>query len=259
MIHTLDVKPDRPSEPRGKRLAAADRKDLILAGARRAFSKSGDVRGTTIKQIAEESGISEGIIYRHFESKDDLFVQCAVEPLTDQINRTLEGFGKLDIDISGRDLNDLSVTYWTGLITSLVELSPLLGLVLFGDPAYAVPFYRDVLLPGLEKVNDDWAAAYERVTGNEYPYRYATLGHFGTGLMFAVHQRMADGPESIRAMAEEITLMEAHRLGLSRKAPGRDTAKTTNAKGSAAKSPARKGTVGQGAAAKRTGAKTSRK
>lgn len=233
MAHTVGVSPEpRPaaqrsdanSRPAGKRLPAADRKDLILAGARRAFSKTGDVRGTTIKQIAEESGITEGIIYRHFESKEDLFVQCAVEPLADQINRTLEGFGKLDPEVTGRDLNAISITYWTELITSLSELSPLLGLVLFGDPAYSVPFYRDVLLPGLERVNENWADAYRRLTDQEYPYRYATLGHFGMALMFAVHHRMASDPESIEAMAREITEMEAQRLGLVLRAIDRRTA-----------------------------------
>ena len=37
--------------------------------ARRAFTETGDMNGTTIKLIAERSGISEGVIYRHFESK----------------------------------------------------------------------------------------------------------------------------------------------------------------------------------------------
>lgn len=261
MAHTVGVSPDprhdadelahadAGSRPSGKRLPAADRKHLILAGARRAFSKTGDVRGTTIKQIAEESGITEGIIYRHFESKEDLFVQCAVEPLTDQINRTLEGFGKIDPDVSGRDLNELSVTYWTDLITSLSELSPLLGLVLFGDPAYSVPFYRDVLLPGLERVNENWADAYRRLTNDEYPFRYATLGHFGMALMFAIHHRMADNPETIDAMAREITAMEAQRLGLVLRAmdrraaeQGKHTAATPSPRASTSTRASRAGT-----------------
>ena len=55
--------------PRRRRLTAEARKTSILAAARRAFSETGDMNGTTIKVIAERSGISEGVIYRHFESK----------------------------------------------------------------------------------------------------------------------------------------------------------------------------------------------
>ena len=53
--------------PRRRRLTAEARKSSILAAARRAFSETGDMNGTTIKLIAERSGISEGVIYRHFD------------------------------------------------------------------------------------------------------------------------------------------------------------------------------------------------
>ena len=72
---TADESPRRP------RLRAADRKALILEAAGRAFAASGDVRGTTIKQIADEAGISEGMIYRHFDSKDELFEAAVTQTL----------------------------------------------------------------------------------------------------------------------------------------------------------------------------------
>jgi AcrR family transcriptional regulator len=64
-----------------RRLTAQARKSSILAAARRAFTETGDMNGTTIKLIAERSGISEGVIYRHFGSKDQLFFEAVVEPL----------------------------------------------------------------------------------------------------------------------------------------------------------------------------------
>ncbi len=69
-----------------KRLTAEARKSSILAAARRAFTETGDMSGTTIKVIAEHSGISEGVIYRHFESKDQLFFEAVVEPLKEAVD-----------------------------------------------------------------------------------------------------------------------------------------------------------------------------
>jgi AcrR family transcriptional regulator len=206
-------KSEAPTTSRGKRLAAADRKQLIMDGARRAFSASGDVRGTTIKRIAEEAGISEGIIYRHFESKEELFVQAAVDPLTEAINSLLDKFSRLQLELTGRDLNELAMQYWADLIEALTELVPLLGLVLFGDPEYAVPFYRDVLVPGLDKVSKSWSSAYRRITGDTYPHPYAVMSHFGVALMFAIDQRLGEKPPPPAKMASAIAAMEAPRLG----------------------------------------------
>jgi AcrR family transcriptional regulator len=197
----------------GKRLGASDRKRLILEAARRAFSASGDVRGTTIKRIAEEAGISEGMIYRHFDTKEELFVQAAVDPLTEAINGVIEKFSRLQLDITGRDLNNLSVEFWKDQIDTLADLVPLLSLVLFGDPEYSVPFYRNVLMPSIDKVGASWNVAYKRITGESYPHPYASLAQFGMALIFGLNQRLAAKPETSTKMATAIAAMEAPRLG----------------------------------------------
>lgn len=73
-------RPPPTCPPKRRRLTAEARKNSILDAARRAFIETGDMNGTTIKVIAEHSGISEGVIYRHFESKDQLFFEAVVEP-----------------------------------------------------------------------------------------------------------------------------------------------------------------------------------
>src|SRR4249920_2375710 len=85
--HLVAKSATHPAAPAGgaprprRRLTAEARKSSILAAARRAFTETGDMNGTTIKVIAGHSGISEGVIYRHFESKDQLFFEAVVEPL----------------------------------------------------------------------------------------------------------------------------------------------------------------------------------
>jgi len=205
---------DQPTDasPRRTRLRAADRKVLILEAARRAFSASGDVRGTTIKHIADEAGISEGIIYRHFESKDELFVQAAVDPLTKAVKASLDKIAEFDLTRVGPELRELSVRYWTEAIDAIAELVPLLGLVLFGDPRYAVPFYRDVLAPALEEVRVSWDEAYLRETGETYANSLSATTQFGGMLMFALEQRLAQKPPSSRQVAKQVVAAEERRL-----------------------------------------------
>src|SRR3954469_3839108 len=84
--------------PRAKRLTAEARRSSILQAARRAFSETGDMNGTTIRAIAERGGISEGVIYRHFESKDQLFFEAVVEPLSEAVDALVLAAADVDRD-----------------------------------------------------------------------------------------------------------------------------------------------------------------
>jgi len=54
------------------KLAGAERRQLILDAAMKMFSRNG-FRGTTVRQLARQAGISEAMIYHHFPSKEALY------------------------------------------------------------------------------------------------------------------------------------------------------------------------------------------
>jgi len=62
---------------------AEQRRRQLLASAAKCFAKYG-YRGTTTAKIAEEAGISEPIIYRHFKNKRDLFI-ALIEKVADEV------------------------------------------------------------------------------------------------------------------------------------------------------------------------------
>ena len=72
-------------QQRSKRLPAAKRREQLLHTATKLFAEQGYAR-TTTAQLAKAAGVTEPIIYRHFDSKRDLFV--ALVEQTGQ--RTLE-------------------------------------------------------------------------------------------------------------------------------------------------------------------------
>lgn len=180
------------------------RRSQILEAARRAFSRRGDVAGTTIRDIATEAGISEGIIYRHFESKEELFFEAAVRPLHEAFQMGEEKMELLVPELAGADRHKLVVAYYREMIQMLADLIPLLGLVLFGDPKHADPFYRDVLLPALHQLEDRWRDTYQRIHERYELPKHGALAHFGVALMFALDQRRSDDPPDIDALAEEL-------------------------------------------------------
>lgn len=57
---------------KNKRLTSEVRRELILQAALEVFSDKG-FQGATVKKIAERADINEGLLYRHFKSKEDLY------------------------------------------------------------------------------------------------------------------------------------------------------------------------------------------
>jgi len=79
-------------------LRGGERRRQLIQVAIRLFSQKG-FRGTTTKEIALAAGITEGIIFRHFPTKDDLYVaildykasQSPVEKWLDELRQLATG------------------------------------------------------------------------------------------------------------------------------------------------------------------------
>jgi|SRR5271165_3295328 len=161
---TQPAAPATETPPKRRRLTAEARKSSILAAARRAFTETGDMNGTTIKLIAERSGISEGVIYRHFESKDQLFFEAVVEPLMKAVDELVAATEIIDRDqplTPERQFKTMTGLY-RQLVSTLSEMLPLLGLVLFGDPKVARRFYRENFAVAMDRLAEAWREVEDR-------------------------------------------------------------------------------------------------
>jgi AcrR family transcriptional regulator len=165
VVRPMEQPTPRDGAPaRRRRLPAEVRRTSILAAARRAFTETGDMNGTTIKVIAERSGISEGVIYRHFESKDQIFVEAVVEPLKQAVDDLVAASATVDRDeplTPERQLSTMTGLY-RQLTSTLEEVLPLLGLVLFGDPAVARTFYRENFAAAMDRLGEAWRQVEDR-------------------------------------------------------------------------------------------------
>jgi AcrR family transcriptional regulator len=187
--------------PRGRRLTAEARKKSILQAARRAFSENGDVNGTTIKVIAEHGGISEGVIYRHFESKEQLFFEAVVEPLQDAVDKLVVAARQIDRDEPLSRERQLETTkgLYRQLLSTMDEVLPLLGLVLFGDPQVARKFYKDTFAAAMDRLAEAWREVEHRY-GIDESLDISARAVMGTALMMALESHYTRGFDRDRAI-----------------------------------------------------------
>src|SRR5262249_32345686 len=59
-------------EQAGRRLRRKERRDQLLGAATRAFARNG-YEATNLDDVAAEAAISKVLLYRHFDSKADLY------------------------------------------------------------------------------------------------------------------------------------------------------------------------------------------
>jgi AcrR family transcriptional regulator len=170
-------------------MTAEARRHVILEAAREAFSETGDVNATTVKMIAAHAKISEGVIYHHFESKDELFFAAIVEPLERAIRSVVENVTDYDpSEFTPEDLQAMTTRFWASMIRSIEKIVPLFGLVLFGEPERARRFYRGTFSKAIDELAGTWQKIYDDF-GVEYSGREVAMSTVGIALAFALDAR----------------------------------------------------------------------
>jgi AcrR family transcriptional regulator len=210
-VASSDTTPTRPVKVRAdgvaqtrQRLKAPERRHLILVAARKAFSKAGDLNGTTIKAIAQQAKISEGVIYQHFDSKDELFFEAIVEPLSTAVQTVVDEVGDFSpVRNQNEDIAELTRRFWTTMIKTMEQVLPLMGLVLFGETARARSFYRGPFTDAVNELADTWQRIYDD-NGIDYNAREVALASIGIAIAFSLegrYQRGADLAASVDALS----------------------------------------------------------
>jgi AcrR family transcriptional regulator len=92
MAKKPESEPAQPSEPaeRQHRRSPAELRALILDSARAEFGANG-YSATTNRDVAHRAGVALSVLYRHFETKADLFSEAVLEPF-------VRGFEQLGAD-----------------------------------------------------------------------------------------------------------------------------------------------------------------
>ncbi|MET1134062.1 MAG: TetR/AcrR family transcriptional regulator [Aeromicrobium sp.] len=129
------------------RLHAEERRRQLLAVARDEFARVGP-EGARISDIARLAGVNVALLYRYFDSKEQLFEEAIVEPLDhllqDVLAQTIAG------NINGSA--EAVKIFYRSLLLVFVEYLDLFNVVLFRDRDSGQEFYLRRIAPFVDTV-----------------------------------------------------------------------------------------------------------
>src|ERR1700683_4175096 len=77
------------------KLSSDERREMIIAAARRVFADKG-IHGTPTRDLAHAAGVSEALLYKHFPNKEALFEAMQVSCYSAQFHGQLEEIMELE-------------------------------------------------------------------------------------------------------------------------------------------------------------------
>ena len=146
--------------PRTSAAHASEMRDRILGGAHRAML-AGGYRGTTMPAIAAEADVSVGLLYRYFESKEELYLamcesvtQAQLDELAVQISQITDARERLSRAVS-YFVESLDTEHWGAIVTTgwaEADIKPALRAMLRRRcdqiRAFAAMFLREAIARG---------------------------------------------------------------------------------------------------------------
>ncbi len=126
-----------------KRMSAAHRREQILDAAREVFIGSG-YAGARTQDIAAAAGVNSALVFRHFESKEEIFRAAVVEPLKQIMADTMDSSPmpstKEEMTNTKREHTVVAIAT---MLKALSAAAPLLGVVLFADRQGGSNFWEE--------------------------------------------------------------------------------------------------------------------
>jgi AcrR family transcriptional regulator len=125
------------------RLRAEDRREVIIDAAREEFVRTG-YAGTKVRVIADRAGVNDAMLYRHFDSKEELFEAAVAEPIRSAVTAIIERPWPAEPAGTGTAvMRERTIIFFEDLLRAMDEIAPLLGVVLFADQERGRHFYRE--------------------------------------------------------------------------------------------------------------------
>ncbi|BBY25730.1 TetR family transcriptional regulator [Mycobacterium stomatepiae] len=179
---------------------------MIIDAAREEFTRTG-YAGTKVRAIAVRAGVNDAMLYRHFESKEELFEAAVAGPISNAVRSIIERPWPDEPQGTGTAvMRERTVTFFEDLLRAMSEIAPLLGVVLFADQDRGRHFYREHIETAFAGI-----ATLTRATIGDWLHKDFDEEMFariviGLGFMMAVDGHLGShGARDARTQAVELT------------------------------------------------------
>ena len=203
------------------RVAPAERRERVLAAAREVFIASG-LKGARTKDIADRAGVAEGLLFKYFGTKEQLFDAAILDPLQDIVTGIADA-ARTFSDLAPGDRIHRSHAFHETMQHTMLEIAPLLGTALFSDRARGEAFYAEHIAPlisqssrGLEETLHTWPHT-------PVDARFLFLVFWGTHLAIALDAHFGGADVDVEAVGHQFTTLMNEQLSAK---PGPSKAKS---------------------------------
>jgi AcrR family transcriptional regulator len=137
---------------RRKNIPLEQRRDDVLAAARRVFMEQG-FGGASMRAIATAAGVNEAMLYRISPSKKELFEEAVAGPLEEAVSRTVEQSLMAARAAPGTpEMRALTRQYVKDMLNAMQEIAPLLNAALLTDRESGAHFYEKRIEPSIRRM-----------------------------------------------------------------------------------------------------------
>ena len=191
-------------KPRRPRRDTVRRRSEIVSAARQVFLRNG-LAGARTKEIALAAGVTEGVMYRYFATKEELFEAAIIEPLEEFFERLLPMEAGAINAATTVALREQAIHHaereW---IEAMEEIVPLLGVALFSEREKGRQFYCDRLYPLIARAVEVAPLSTASWARPDVDSGVLVLSIFGINLAVALDRYFRQASDDVGALIPRI-------------------------------------------------------
>ena len=129
-----------------RRLSPEARRAQIIESAKAVWSRTG-ARRATIRDIADEAGVTENFVYQMFRSREEIFKLAVLDPLNASLKRLAEQIRAIGSDADFEQADEVCRRMHQAFLGEVSGMIPLMTAAHFADPVEGPEFYSGKLVP----------------------------------------------------------------------------------------------------------------